>query len=58
MYWLFFHIITIRRRRRGFRLLLRYSDFKYPVLIDNEQMFLKLNKQIPNNKKLHTLHFF
>lgn len=37
-----------------FRLLLRYSDFKYPVLIDNEQMFLKLNKQIPNNKKLHT----
>lgn len=50
----FFILSPSEEEEEDFRLLLRYSDFKYPVLIDNEQMFLKLNKQIPNNKKLHT----
>lgn len=51
---IFFILSPSEEEEEDFRLLLRYSDFKYPVLIDNEQMFLKLNKQIPNNKKLHT----
>lgn len=49
-----FILSPTKTKENDLRLLLQFSDFKYPVILDFEKSFRSANLQIPENKLFHT----